>query len=353
MNFRQLETFAAIVRLGSFAAAAARLNATQSTISARIHELESSLGVALFDRAQRKAQLTAKGRELLQYAERALDIASEIHLRVGNKEALSGVARVGVIEMVAISWLPAFTARVYAKYPNLVLEYSISISGKLSKPLSGGELDFAIMPPSYADHNFVKDHLGDSRLAWTASPKLEIPDRVLDLSELSRYRVIAMGRASVYHSLVDKVATNAISHHNGVFTCDSMSAVAALTIAGLGISLLPIDCYREEIASGRLRIIDISERIPSIALAAIYPRSILSTIQRALSATAREVYDAYLGHDDPQYPERERGDNVGRQHCDDLEPSKGDLGDSTERSVFLEEFDYLRREVTNNSAPQS
>jgi DNA-binding transcriptional LysR family regulator len=83
MNRKQLETFETIVRLGSFAAAAAKLNATQSTVSARIQELEA-LGVQLFDRAQRKANLTTKGRELVSYAQTAIDLFSKIQHQVGN-----------------------------------------------------------------------------------------------------------------------------------------------------------------------------------------------------------------------------------------------------------------------------
>jgi DNA-binding transcriptional LysR family regulator len=299
MNFRHLETFAAVVKLGSFDAAASRLNSTQSTISSRISELERSLGVLLFDRSQRKAQLTAKGRELLQYAERAVALAGEIHVRIGDQKSLSGFARVGVVEMVAVSWLAAFTERVYEKYPNLVLEYNISISGRLSKPLIGGELDFAIMPPSYVGHEFVCEHLGDCDLVWIASPALNLPDRVLDPSELAKYRVIAIGRSSAYHAFVEAIAVNALSQYNGVFTCDSMSAVAALTIEGLGISLLPIECYRDEIAANRLKIIELAQPRQSVPLAAIYPRSALNTIPHALSAIAREVYREYRAPPNP------------------------------------------------------
>jgi DNA-binding MarR family transcriptional regulator len=106
MNFRQLESFLTIAELGSFAAAADRLCVTQSTISARIQELEQILGVELFDRSQRTARLTLKGRELIGYAEQIVDLASEIRRRVGSKDALAGVVRVGVAELVAISWLP-------------------------------------------------------------------------------------------------------------------------------------------------------------------------------------------------------------------------------------------------------
>ena len=78
MKLQQLETFFWVVKLGSFAAAATRLHATQSTISMRIRELEKSLGVELFDRSQRSAKLTPKGSELMGYAERLLDMATEL-----------------------------------------------------------------------------------------------------------------------------------------------------------------------------------------------------------------------------------------------------------------------------------
>ncbi|PWT91043.1 MAG: hypothetical protein C5B56_04445 [Proteobacteria bacterium] len=104
VNRKQLETFATIVRFGSFAAAAARLNATQSTISARIRELEESLGVQLFDRTQRKAKLTAKGRGLVAYAHSAIELFSEIQRQLGSPQAQTGIVRVGVAELVAVTW---------------------------------------------------------------------------------------------------------------------------------------------------------------------------------------------------------------------------------------------------------
>lgn len=53
MNLKQLEAFLAISRHGGFIEAAERLNLTQSTVSARIKELEQDLGVLLFDRSRR------------------------------------------------------------------------------------------------------------------------------------------------------------------------------------------------------------------------------------------------------------------------------------------------------------
>lgn len=72
IELRNLETFVWIARLGSFRAAADRLNAAQSTLSARIDKLERQLGVPLFLRSGRRVTLSAKGRQLLDHAEQLL-----------------------------------------------------------------------------------------------------------------------------------------------------------------------------------------------------------------------------------------------------------------------------------------
>ena len=87
-----LNTFDACARHGSFTAAAERLSATQSTVSMRIQELERDFGVALFDRQLRSARVTAKGRELVSYAEQVLRLTAEIRERIGDHpEPDSGV----------------------------------------------------------------------------------------------------------------------------------------------------------------------------------------------------------------------------------------------------------------------
>lgn len=74
MEIGQLEAFIAVVREGSFTNAATRLNLTQPSLSARIQQLEQSLGGALFQRDRRPVQLTPLGKVFIDYAERSLGI---------------------------------------------------------------------------------------------------------------------------------------------------------------------------------------------------------------------------------------------------------------------------------------
>lgn len=62
LTFKQMEALYWIVQLGSFDAAATRLNTTQSAISKRIQELERAFDLTVFDRAHRSARLTDRVR---------------------------------------------------------------------------------------------------------------------------------------------------------------------------------------------------------------------------------------------------------------------------------------------------
>ena len=64
LKLAHLRTFVAIADSGGFARAAARLNLTQSAASRQINTLEAELGLALFDRINRRVQLTSEGEDL-------------------------------------------------------------------------------------------------------------------------------------------------------------------------------------------------------------------------------------------------------------------------------------------------
>ncbi|MGW1270668.1 LysR family transcriptional regulator, partial [Streptomyces sp. NPDC002491] len=79
MDLEAVRTFVAVAESGQFQKSAADLSITQQAVSKRIAALERTLGVRLFTRAPRGAELTIDGqaflpqaRELLRVAERAL-----------------------------------------------------------------------------------------------------------------------------------------------------------------------------------------------------------------------------------------------------------------------------------------
>ena len=74
MHLVALKTLLAIIETGSLIKAAERLNVTQSTVTARLQSLESSLGQKLVQRNKNGASLTASGLKLKRYAEVILEL---------------------------------------------------------------------------------------------------------------------------------------------------------------------------------------------------------------------------------------------------------------------------------------
>jgi DNA-binding transcriptional LysR family regulator len=288
MNFRQLQTFLEIVRLGSFAAAANRLNATQSTISARIHELESDLGVVLFDRNQRKATVTAKGRELISYAERAQQLQGEIRQQIAPRQSLSGVVRVGVAELVAMTWLPQLAATLRQRYPNISLEFEIALTMPLRTRLLSGELDIALAPGGAFDPTIVVRPLGSVEFRWMMGPDLPIPDGALTPADFASLRVLSLGESSIHYDTISTWIEQSASGQRPDL-CNSMSVLSTLTMANVGISVLPPSCYQEELKSKKLRIVPTSPELQPVPFSAMYKRRRLALLQEVVAEVAMEV----------------------------------------------------------------
>src|SRR6516225_7562990 len=92
-SVKELEAFMAVLEAGSFEGAARRLNATPPAVSKRISELESELGVRLFERTTRSCHMTLRGRALVPFAQRVLTDIGEIRRTVGERSSLTGHIR--------------------------------------------------------------------------------------------------------------------------------------------------------------------------------------------------------------------------------------------------------------------
>src|SRR5438445_12788166 len=170
LDFRSIETFLWVVKLGSFRGAAARLNTTQPAISQRIAQLEREMGVRLLNRDHRVASPTPSGRQMMVYAEKLIGLRSEMMAEVGDRSAMRGVLRLGVAETIVHTWLPRLIKSVNTTYPNLSLEIEVDITPNLNARLLAQAVELALVlgPPSDTD---VRSRvLRDYPVAFPASP---------------------------------------------------------------------------------------------------------------------------------------------------------------------------------------
>ena len=145
MEFNDVRAFVRVVDKGSVSAAARELHITQSAVTKRLQRLESSLGAALFDRAQRPVALTMTGQSVLERCRRLLNEMND--LRVAASKGQSGLAevRVGVAHALGELTLTDPVGKVREEFPRLALKLTTGWSRELVEQVRSGVLDAAIV----------------------------------------------------------------------------------------------------------------------------------------------------------------------------------------------------------------
>src|SRR5262245_6712487 len=122
MELRHLRYFLAVAEELHFSRAAERLKMAQPPLSQQIRQLEDELGVRLFERSNRRVQLTDAGRLILEEAKRAIEQADRVAAMARNAaEGSAGFLRVGFSSSAPYTTLPEILRAFRARFPKVVL----------------------------------------------------------------------------------------------------------------------------------------------------------------------------------------------------------------------------------------
>jgi DNA-binding transcriptional LysR family regulator len=169
MDIEQARTFLAISAHGSFLEAAGRLHVTQSTVSARIQNLETELGARLFVRNRAGASLTQAGRRFLQHAKTLVLTVEQARHDVGLPSRYRASIRVGGRIALWEGLLPRWVGWMRRTAPDVSIQSEIGFEEVLMRRLIEGTLDIAVMyTPSHAP-GLVVEHLFDETLVLVSS----------------------------------------------------------------------------------------------------------------------------------------------------------------------------------------
>jgi DNA-binding transcriptional LysR family regulator len=282
LNLKQLEAFYWVATLGGFSAAAERLNTTQPGISMRLRELEDRLGTPVFSRMRRGSRLTPKGRELLRLVEQLVEIDREWHSRLATTPALTGLVRVGAADTIAMTLLPNLLARLARQHPDLDVELFVDLSINLHARLHDGGIDVAFMVGEMGLPGYEAKPLGAVENAWMASPALRFPRRALHAGDLAGLPVFTHSRGSHLHRTVMDWFAASGQRPARLHGCNSLAMMIRLTIAGLGISVLPVPLLRDELAAKEIRRLNVETALPPNRFVVAYASTPVQPAVRAI-----------------------------------------------------------------------
>jgi len=169
MDTELARTFLTVAATGNFVAAASRLHVTQSTVSARIHTLETQLGARLFQRGRNGAELTASGKRFLRHAKNLVRTVEQAHHDVGLPQGFRDVLTLSGRIAVWEGFLPHWVAWMQQAAPDVSLRLEIGFEADIMQGLIEGTVDIGVMYTPTTRSGLAVEALFDETLLLVTS----------------------------------------------------------------------------------------------------------------------------------------------------------------------------------------
>lgn len=171
MDTELARTFLAVAACGNFVAAANRLFVTQSTVSARIHTLETTLGARLFQRGRNGAELTPAGKRFLRHAKHLVRTVEQARHDVGLPQGFSDVLTLSGRIALWEGFLPHWVDWMREAAPEASLRLEIGFEPDIMQGLIEATVDIGVMYTPTARTGLVIEALFDETLVLVTSDR--------------------------------------------------------------------------------------------------------------------------------------------------------------------------------------
>ena len=235
MDLVDLQVFKCVVDEGGIIKAARELHRVPSSVTMRVKQLETSLGVTLFHRDRQRLHLSPTGELLLAYAERLIQLSEEARAVVSGGIP-RGVLKLGALESTTASRLPRILADFHRRYPEVRLELTTGTNDDLMNKVADRRLDaaFTAEPPAAR----VLEHIPvfTERLIVISNSDHPPIRRARDVEGAS---LIAFPEGSAYRRLLQRWLGRDSLATLRVLEFRSYHAIVACVASGTGIALVP------------------------------------------------------------------------------------------------------------------
>lgn len=258
MEIRNLITFVRIAEVRNFSKTAEQLGYSQSAVTMQIKQLEAELQVQLFERIGKKAKLTQAGQRLLPYALDILSAAGKAESIAREPEQISGKLRIGTCESYVISVLPPVFMEMGERCPGVEISTHTAPVPDLIDMLRQNDIDIL--------------YFLDEKLYFPEWIKvMEQPENIYFVSSfsspLARMKKIPISRLveeplyltekgiSYRYAMEQTLAAAGYELHPRL-EVGNTDVITRFLLKNKGISFLPEYVVKDDVAEGRLAILD-------------------------------------------------------------------------------------------------
>ncbi|MBX9804297.1 MAG: LysR family transcriptional regulator [Alphaproteobacteria bacterium] len=253
LSLDSLRVLDAIERNDSFAGAAEELHRVPSAVTYAIKQLESDLGVKLFDRSGYRAQLTKAGQDLLDGGRSLLEQAQILEKKIKVSAGLAPQnVRIAYDGALGFDGVKSVLNTLFETFPDISVDLSAEILNGSRDALLSGSADlvigcFAELPTETIYHY---ESLGLIPFVFAVAPHHPLADA----NEPLTHQVIAAHRIIIIPD-TSKILPKAASGYapdRAYLTVPSMESKIRAQAAGLGVGFIPLALAKPYLASGQL-----------------------------------------------------------------------------------------------------
>lgn len=295
-TFRQLRVFNEVARQLSFSKAAQALHLTPPAVTMQIKELESHVGLPLFERSGRQVALTTAGEYMLVYARKILSTLKDAEDAAARMQKLEiGTLTIGMVS-TAKYFLPRLLVEFQHEHEGVEVRLIVGNREQLLKMLQGNEVDIAIMgrPPRematraepFAAHPHVFVASADHPLLRHGQ---------LSVRSLQPYSFIVREHGSGTRAAMEKFFETGHFEAKVTMEMSSNETIKQAVMAGMGLSFLSLHTVGLELDNKLIAVLDVEDTPVVRAWNVVHTLSkLLSPAAEAFRYFILERGEAYL-----------------------------------------------------------
>jgi DNA-binding transcriptional LysR family regulator len=241
LTLKQLRAFVSVYRHRKLVTAAEELRVTQSAISVLIRQIESTLGIRLFDRNTRSLEPTLAATEVFGIAERVLQEVGTLVFSAREMTAgVRGRVHLAATPSTAAALLATTVGRFSREYERIRLILDDCAPNQFLSLIQSEQVEFGVGTPPPTEAGFESTPLLEDRMYVVCADSHAIARQAaVSWKDLNGVPVIAFRPGYGVRRLIDDTAAKAGIELNIVHEAGFLDTAAWMAASGLGVCLLP------------------------------------------------------------------------------------------------------------------
>lgn len=283
MDIQHLKYFVEVAKQKNFTKASQVLLVSQPSISKMIKSLEDELKVTLFDRSERKIELTDAGVIVYEQALKILQSVEDIHSSVHElAQVKKGTIKLGLMPTTGVLLFPNVLAGFKKEYPQIDIQMVEYNAKQLKRKVEQGDIDLGItVLPDHSDLFETIPLLSEELVVLVDSEHRLVHKESVRLSHLKKESFILLTEDYHLHDVVNQACLQSGFEPQVAYKSSLWDLIGEMVATRLGISLIPRSMV-SRFNSQKVHAISISDPLIEWELVLIYKKN------KYLSFAARE-----------------------------------------------------------------